>query len=701
MIKEISEILKNTNELKEYYELVDAGKSAVLAVVSSARPLFVATEFLNSKKAMLVVVAGEKNARAFSNELRMYLGAEFVLDYFADTQQEFSAVERAKQLESLSALSTNLKKIVVMPANALIKKVDVDVKKLLNVKKLQVGHEYELSDLSQMLVDAGYSRLEVLDGPGTFSVKGGTVDIFPAQLSYPVRIDFFGDEIEDIRKIVPSTGQSIRNLDYIRIVPCKKPDEEAELCPISEFINKNVKLVLDEPRAIMDSNRDYFMNLGKKVKLSKQDKKRYFIDPVQVRLKNTQTVQLVAILQSGISPNAKLTLKRPQKITDSTTKEEIIQSYILDGWHVYTEIPAGMSYLIPDAKIAVFPFNVKEIKLGSGQFMDIGKRSFVDITQITFPYKPGDYVVHSFYGIAYFKDIVKREVAGSVRDFLLLEYAENDKLFVPIEQFERITKYVGPAGLKPNLTRLGTADWSRAMSKARKATRKMAFDLVDVYSRRAVAKGHAFSPDSKNQIAMEQDFPYIETDDQLAAIHDVKLDMQRSKPMDRLVCGDVGFGKTEVAIRAAYKCVDDGLQVMVLCPTTILAMQHFETFNKRLEKYNTRLEVLSRFKTAKESKKIAEDFAAGNIDILIGTHRLLSRDINPKNLGLIIIDEEQRFGVAHKEQLKNFRESVDVLTLTATPIPRTMQMATSGVRDMSLIMTPPSNRKAVEVYVGQ
>lgn len=229
----------------------------------------------------------------------------------------------------------------------------------------------------------------------------------------------------------------------------------------------------------------------------------------------------------------------------------------------------------------------------------------------------------------------------------------------------------------------------------------MAFDLVDVYSRRAVAKGHAFSSDSKKQKNMEEDFEHLETDDQMRAIIEVKRDMQSEKPMDRLICGDVGFGKTEVALRAAFKCICDKMQVMFLCPTTILAQQHYTTFVKRLDRYGVKLDVLSRFKTAKESKKIAENFANGKLDILIGTHRLLSRDINPKNLGLIIIDEEQRFGVGHKEQLKNFRDSVDVLTLSATPIPRTMQMATSGVRDMSIINTPPTSRKPVEVYVGE
>lgn len=448
--------------------------------------------------------------------------------------------------------------------------------------------------------------------------------------------------------------------------------------------------------------RNFYDSLGTTYKISRASKKTFFENPLNIDFSKNQNVSLVSIMQRGVNPDAKLTLKRPKKCKNEDDLNMMISQLRCDGWKVYTEIPASLSFLIPDAKIAVIVlakpgFNV----LGNHEYFDQGKLEFVDITKITFSYKPGDYVVHSFYGIAYFKDIVKREIGGSVRDYLLLEYAEKDKLYVPIEQFGRITKYVGPQGSKPKVTRLGTADWSSIMKKARKATLKMAFDLVDVYSRRAVAKGHAFSKDNKQQLKMENDFPYLETEDQQKAIEQVKADMQTAKPMDRLICGDVGFGKTEVALRAAFKCVQDKMQVMLLCPTTILAQQHYTTFSKRLEPYGVKIDALTRFKTISESKQIAEDFAFGKLDILIGTHRLLSRDINPKNLGLIIIDEEQRFGVGHKEQLKNFRDSVDVLTLTATPIPRTMQMATSGVRDMSLINTPPVNRKSVEVYVGE
>ena len=360
---------------------------------------------------------------------------------------------------------------------------------------------------------------------------------------------------------------------------------------------------------------------------------------------------------------------------------------------VDVDIPLGM--IFPAAKMAL-------VSLSDTQgAMATRKRSRIDVTEITFPFKPGDYVVHAAHGVAFFRDIVRQDVGGSERDYLLLEYAEGDKLYVPVEQLDRVTRYVGPEGSSPRLTRLNTSDWSRAMAKARKATKQLAFDLVDVYTRRASTQGYRYREDTPWQHEMEESFPYQETPDQLAAIADIKADMQSPRPMDRLVCGDVGFGKTEVALRAAFKATQDSKQVMVLCPTTILAQQHYSTFKDRFEPFGVKVEVLSRFRTPAQQKQALTDFSEGTVSVLVGTHRLLSRDVNPHDLGLVIIDEEQRFGVAHKEQLKNMRESIDVLTLSATPIPRTMQMGLSGVRDMSLILTPPDDRRPVEVHVGE
>ncbi len=358
------------------------------------------------------------------------------------------------------------------------------------------------------------------------------------------------------------------------------------------------------------------------------------------------------------------------------------------------DIPAG--YVVPDARVAVV--SVDDVFPRS---MARRRRREIDPTRITFAFAPGDYVVHATHGIALFREVVRQEVLGVERDYLLLEYAKGDRLFVPVEQIDRVTKYVGPDGASPRVTRLNTADWSRATGKARKAVRQLAFDLVDLYARRSTVTGFSYAPDSPWQLEMEAMFPYEETPDQLAAIADVKADMESGKPMDRLVCGDVGYGKTEVAIRAAFKATQNGKQVMVLCPTTILAQQHFTTFSERFTPFGVTVEVLSRFRTAAQQKASLEGFARGEIHLLIGTHRLLSRDVAPHDLGLVIIDEEQRFGVEHKEHLTNLREQVDVLAMSATPIPRTLQMSLSGVRDMSVIDTPPPNRFPVTVHVGE
>ena len=364
----------------------------------------------------------------------------------------------------------------------------------------------------------------------------------------------------------------------------------------------------------------------------------------------------------------------------------------------FVDAPIQQGCVIPDAHLAVFSIADLNARMDAKRGRT---RRRVDITEVTFPFKPGDYVVHATHGIALFAQIVRQEVGGRERDYFLLEYADGDKLYVPLEQVDRITRYVGPDGDRPRLTRLNTADWSRATGKARKSAKKLAFDLVDLYTRRSSIAGVACPPDTPEQIEMEESFPYEETHDQLDAIADIKADMEAAKPMDRLLCGDVGFGKTEVALRAAFKCVDSGRQVMVLCPTTILAQQHFQTFFERFAPFGVEVDVLSRFRTPGQQKRALAAFAEGKVDVLIGTHRLLSADVNPHNLGLVIIDEEQRFGVQHKEQLKNLREQIDVLTLSATPIPRTMQMAISGVRDMSLITTPPTGRRSVIVHVGE
>jgi len=354
--------------------------------------------------------------------------------------------------------------------------------------------------------------------------------------------------------------------------------------------------------------------------------------------------------------------------------------------------------VIEEARLAILT-TTELFPESARQARNAARQSSADKTLLTFPFQPGDYVVHESYGIALFKELTRRTVDDVARDYLHLQYAAGDTLFTPVDQIDKISKYVGADGSAPKVTRLGGKSWVRAMEKARASARQMAFDLTNLYARRSHITGFSFSPDTLQQHEMEARFTYEETPDQQAAIADVKADMESSRPMDRLIIGDVGYGKTEVAIRAAFKAIQDHKQVMVLCPTTILAQQHFTSFLERFEGFDVTVEVLSRFRSAAEIRCALEGFAKGTVDVLVGTHRLLSSDVVPLDLGLLIIDEEQRFGVQHKEQLKNFREQIDVLAMSATPIPRTLQMSLSGVRDMSLINTAPANRHPIRVQV--
>ncbi len=851
LIDSLTYAFERTGCLDAFWNKLDAGEDGVLGVASSARPFVVAARFAHHPQPTLVVIAGEDAAAAFARNVAAYIGDDKVLrfperednpfDTKAPTAKRAATVAKqvARRMEAAYALLQQRDVVVVASARALLRMLPPASSMVAAPLVFEVGREvdhmehaeewgiHSFEDVSRALEDHGFENTGELEGPGTYCVKGGVIDVFPGNLSYPIRLDFFGDEVDEIRRIVAATGQTISSLERVEVYPVRefscsasmraraieKIKRPARTNPtLREFLeqlegglhfegahallpylyDKTVTLgdyaktgtltTLIEPRSLVDDAQHALDELAARAKGSNIALEGLYAQASALDFGGQVRATYLSLMRVGGALDEELPVKRvevaghPDKLfgrlrqlvdEDYTVvfsvpgyraREDMKLALVerglpiqerLDGAGVQDEgegeaqregttnktgarpapnalsreaaslisnedellelrkrrlkrgvvnvvdvdIPLGM--IIPKARLAMVSVSDTQ---GAANHRTM---RHIDITEITFPYKPGDYVVHASHGIAHFTGLVRQEIDGTARDYLLLEYAEDDKLYVPVDQLDRVTRYVGPEGSAPRLTRLNTSDWSRALTRARKATKKLAFDLVDIYARRAAVSGFRFSADTPWQREMESAFPYRETPDQLAAINDVKADMQSSKPMDRLVCGDVGFGKTEVALRAAFKATQDNKQVMVLCPTTILAQQHYTSFRERCEPFGVTVEVLSRFRTAAQQKKALEGFADGSVDILVGTHRLLSRDVNPHDLGLVVIDEEQRFGVGHKEQMKNLREYIDVLTLSATPIPRTMQMSLSGVRDMSLILTPPDERRPVEVHVGE
>ena len=805
-VNRVSRKLLSAPELAPVVSKLDKGEDVTLAVGQSARPLVLAALWARDPRPCLFVVSGEEAADRAAHALAAWLGQDMVLRYpdrrdrpWSDATPDDAVI--GARCRAVARLAAGEHCVVVASAPALLRRVPPAGSGYFASSTFSVGDEVPFDEVSALLVGMGYTDAGdagEVDAPGRFHVHGDTVDVFPAQATSPVRIEFFGDEIDRVRRMVPSTGQTIGELESVEVVPCRemaltdetvgraeralanRAHENAKVAADLELIERRADdptlerylpvlygstaspidhlsdetlVVLAEPRALFDDCQRANEELeaaanGAHVRLD-----GLYTSPREMDFGRQQRLTLSSILRAGGSADAELEVRQPNIAGADTKLISAIRTLVSDGDSVVFAAPDrgardSLELRLADEHI---PFEeslwsaeensvpldspdanreVKPLKRGSVTFTDapvpagivvpsagLGVLSVsdltprtarmrrrarrVDPTSVTFPFKPGDYVVHATHGIALFSQIVRQEVAGRERDYFLLEYAAGDKLFVPLEQVDRITRYVGPDSSAPRLTRLNTADWSRATGKARRSAKKLAFDLVDLYTRRASVTGYAFSPDTPAQLEMEASFPYELTPDQKSAIADIKADMEARKPMDRLLCGDVGFGKTEVALRAAFKCCQDNKQVMVLCPTTILAEQHYETFFDRFAPFDLRVSVLSRFVSPAQQRRALEGFANGSVNVLIGTHRLLSADVNPHDLGLVIIDEEQRFGVQHKEQLKNMREQVDVLTLSATPIPRTMQMAMSGVRDMSLIMTPPPGRLPVKVQVGE
>ncbi len=705
--------------------------------------------------------------------------------------------------------------IVIAPIKALMQPTLAPTDLEYSMIALQVGQSVDVRGFQQHISAVGYRSVAAVEAVGEWSSRGGIVDIWPPTDDRPLRVEFFGDEVDSLRRFDPLTQRSERRERQVSIpppheIPFWRRDMAADqllafdlttlrgevqrewetiaerlrqgeafegraffapmftpqgdgpcsllhhLPPGSVFLlgeARDVRTTAEELQRQAEETRASQRMTGEMppdyprpylawqdivaralplniVDLSAQPTGDGIgnwgmatdvpdeITPTVVSVSPTlfqsadrfagQMKRLLDEIEQRVKADEHVVIVSPQssRIGELCEERGLTASYDIDDDEplpllllIHANIAEG--WVSPDLRLTVlsdtemFGFQPRQpvVTKRKRQQREIDRQAFLQAL------KPGDHVVHIEHGIAVYEGLRRIAVEAVEREYLHLRYAAGDALYVPVDQIDRVSKYIGGADSTPALTRLGTADWERVKRRVKAAVEELARELLELYAARQTAERPPYSPDGQWQHELEESFPFIETDDQLQAITEVKRDMMQPRPMDRLICGDVGYGKTEVALRATFKAVQDGRQVAVLVPTTILAQQHYDTFRKRMAAFPVEVEMLSRFRTAREQKEIIKKLSNGAIDIIIGTHRLLSKDIELKDLGLVVVDEEQRFGVKHKERLKALRNEVDVLTLTATPIPRTLHMALAGIRDLSVVDTPPEDRVPIKTYV--
>ena len=635
-------------------------------------------------------------------------------------------------------------------------------------RTIKPGQVINMDETLRTLVSFGYDSVNTVIASGQFARRGGIMDIWPPAEQLPVRIEFYGDEIDTLRRFDPATQRTIRTIEHILITPAREylainENQEFAKDPVTGEVNLSefhIPYLHSTPASVLDylprealvlvDNWQNFQDTINEIEEQALNLRRDYqeegtlpqdfpvpyltFSEIEDSLTGHQVLELGPFVATDETRLAQRFASGPrfggrlkdllehmverylsseQLVIVSRQKARLqelwvervrvagdlepglpepvfIEGSLTEGW-VFTPNTGKTVHLLTDGE--VFGWRRPEPRRRHRAVAEAPEAPYADL-QID------DWVVHVDHGIGRFVGLVSRTVEGLEREYLCIEYAENDQLYVPVYQADRLTRYVGPDSRTPSPTRLGGGEWSAAKERTQKAVAEIAQDLLELHARRQVVQGISFAADTAWQQELEASFPYVETEDQLQVIREVKQDMESSRPMDRLICGDVGYGKTEVALRAAFKAVISGKQVAVLVPTTVLAQQHYNTFRERTAAYPVEVEMLSRFRNPQQQREIISRLANGSLDIVIGTHRLIQGDVEFKDLGLLIIDEEQRFGVTHKEKLKQMRTEVDVLTMTATPIPRTLYMALTGVRDISTINTPPEERLPIITHVG-
>ena len=854
----LSPLLKLFNQITTHQALADALHFEELSaemrqpwgVLTGARPTILAALQLDLQRPILFITARADRARILAEQTQIWVEDPTTVYRLPDPDalphEKIAWGQETIQgrLAALAALvlynkngASDPPPLIITSAKSLMQHTLPPTE--FTMMEFKVGQRINLNEVVGQWVELGYQPEEVVEVPGSFSRRGGILDVFPPNASGPIRIELFGDEIDSLRTFDPTSQRSEARLkhftvspatealpryaeqavqqlsqwDLANLQPSAKIAFEEDLARLSsgtgfrgieyylpffyngtesssnsahgysllDYLPENALILIEDPEelaAVIDELETQARTLKKDMvdvgdlpsqwtdpyfdwatisaalaarkpyslgfagfkprrtngadlaisppKTDDEDKlaaKRYYlqstfvpapafggqvknvIDEIIKRKERGERIILVSRQAKRLShllnehedlivtPREGLTPGDPPPPTGSIT---LIQGMIIEGWTVSRDTTADevpLLTVMSDSELFGWkkPTTIRRRKAPRGVTPET---FFADVN-------PGDLVVHIEHGIGRYVGLVKLDFEGVAREYLAVEYANADKLYVPIHQADRLARYVGVDEHPALVTRLGSADWNTVKRRTKKAVEEIAKDLLEIYAKRELAPGRAFSSDTEWQVEIEDAFPFVETDDQLRAIADVKKDMEKAKPMDRLICGDVGYGKTEVALRAAFKAVMDGVQVAILAPTTVLAQQHYHTFRQRLAHYPVQIEVMSRFRTKQQQQQTLLNLAAGTTDIVIGTHRLVQKDVAFSNLGLLIIDEEQRFGVKQKENLRALRTEIDVLTLTATPIPRTLHMSLSGVRDLSTIDTPPEERLPIQTTVSE
>ncbi len=709
-------------------------------------------------KKILVITSTEQNALKYQNDLLKAFGEKSELMPFQNiSMYETVSPNRYDYAEQIRILSEQ-PDIVIAPVKAMLEKFPDKNFFKQNSITIKIGDEIDTKKLAQKFVDLGYKRSTMVSDIGEFSIRGDIIDYYSLD-RHPVRIELWGDEIVDIRYFNNETQKSVEKLQTSKIMamykftiekgipPEIKPeDDEGYFEGIEVYQNyfndnfvsildyfKDYILVFDETSEIytkyenLDKNFEEQLQENLKLGLNIDLKGRNHIpfeefiqkcasfvkiglnnfldsDMDEIIEFNTQTVQNFGAKLDDIANF--IISKNDYRIIIATDYPERVKEILAD-YNIfdieYNESISSHGCVLEDFKTVIitdrelFNKRTKEITAAKRSYYKEKPEYIENINDI----KEGEYVVHSIHGVGIYKGLSQQEIDGQLKDYLTIEYANKDKLHIPAEQINLLVRYRGSGSLKPKLSRMGGKDWENTKTRVKKEVEQVAYDLLRLYAKRKMQKGIQFLSDTAWQVEMEEAFEYTETPDQMKAINDVKTDMESDCPMDRLICGDVGFGKTEVAMRGIFKAVTSGKQAAVVVPTTILAFQHFQTISERFKPFGVNVELLSRFRSQKEQKETIKHLATGQCDVVVGTHRLLQDGIIFKDLGLLVIDEEHRFGVRHKEKLKQFRENIDIITMSATPIPRTLYMSLSGIKDMSIINTPPKNRLPIKTYVGE